>query len=150
MAFAACTNQQPDNNQINTSMENTAKVYLTRNISPEALVDIYKALGVEAKGRVAVKISTGEGSNPNYLKPELIKDLVHEVDGAIVECNTAYGNGPGDEKDERNNQEVTATNATNDPNDLLSRIDKQHGTHTIEHAEAIGLGTKTYTIACID
>lgn len=84
MAFAACTNQQPDNNQINTSMENTAKVYLTRNISPEALVDIQKALGVEAKVRVAVKISTGEGSNPNYLKPELIKDLVHEVDGAIV------------------------------------------------------------------
>ena len=64
---------------------------------------IYKALGVEATSRVAVKVSTGEGSNPNYLKPELIKDLVHEVDGTIVECNTAYGNGPGDEKDERNN-----------------------------------------------
>ena len=92
LAFAACTNNQPEDNQYNqtnTNMENTAKVYLTRNISPEALVDIYKALGVEAKGRVAVKISTGEGSNPNYLKPELIKDLVHEVDGTIVECNTA-------------------------------------------------------------
>ena len=60
---------------------------------------IYKALGVEATSRVAVKVSTGEGSNPNYLKPELIKNLVHEVDGTIVECNTAYGNGPGDEKD---------------------------------------------------
>ena len=53
-------------------------VYVTRDISPESLVKIYKALGVEAKGRVAVKISTGEGSNPNYLKPELIKDLVLE------------------------------------------------------------------------
>ncbi len=109
LAFAACTNNQPEDNQNNqniTNMENTAKVYLTRNISPEALVNIYKALGVEAKGRVAVKISTGEGSNPNYLKPELIKDLVHEVDGTIVECNTAYGNGPGDEKDERNNSAV--------------------------------------------
>ena len=109
LAFSACTNNQPNdnkNNQNNTNMENTSKVYLTRNISPEALVNIYKALGVEAKGRVAVKISTGEGSNPNYLKPELIKDLIHAVDGTIVECNTAYGNGPGDEKDERNNSAV--------------------------------------------
>ena len=87
-------------------MENTQKesvVYLTKNISPEGLVNIYKALGVPVKGRVAIKMSTGEGSNPNYLKPELIKDLVFEVDGTIVECNTAYGNGPGDEKDDRNN-----------------------------------------------
>ena len=49
-----------------------SKVYLTREISPESLVRIYKALGVPAKGRVAVKMSTGEGSNPNYLKPELV------------------------------------------------------------------------------
>ena len=76
-------------------------VYLTREITPESLVKIYKALGVEAKGRVAVKISTGEGSNPNYLKPELIKDLVLEVEGTIVECNTAYSSGPGNEQDER-------------------------------------------------
>ncbi|MBQ9202256.1 MAG: DUF362 domain-containing protein [Bacteroidales bacterium] len=80
-----------------------ATVYLTRDITPESLVRIYKALGVEAKGRVAVKISTGEGSNPNYLKPELIKNLVQLVDGTIVECNTAYGNSPADAKDERNN-----------------------------------------------
>ncbi len=74
-------------------------VYLTREITPEALVKIYKALGVPAKGRVAVKISTGEGSNPNYLKPELIKNLVYEVDGTIVENNTAYGSDPNDERD---------------------------------------------------
>ena len=67
-----------------------SKVYLTREISPASLVRIYQALGVKAKGRVAVKISTGEGSNPNYLKPELIKDLVYDVDGTIVENNTAY------------------------------------------------------------
>ena len=77
-------------------------VYMTRDISPEALVKIYQALGVEANGRVAVKISTGEGSNPNYLKPELIKDLVMLVDGTIVECNTAYSSGPNDLKDDRN------------------------------------------------
>ncbi len=103
-----CTSK---NNETATKKEPAAKqegatVYLTREITPESLVRIYKALGVEATGRVAVKISTGEGSNPNYLKPELIKNLVHEVDGTIVECNTAYGNGPGDEKDERNNSAV--------------------------------------------
>ena len=67
-----------------------SKVYITRDISPEALVKIYKALGRTAEGRVAVKISTGESGNPNYLKPELIKLLVEEVNGTIVECNTAY------------------------------------------------------------
>ena len=73
-----------------------SKVYVTRDISPEALVRIYKALGRPAKGRVAMKMSTGEGSNPNYLKPELIKDLVMLVDGTVVECNTAYSSGPVD------------------------------------------------------
>lgn len=67
-----------------------SKVYFTRDITPEALVRIYKALGKEAKGRVAVKISTGEAGGHNYLKPELIRNLVDEVGGTIVECNTAY------------------------------------------------------------
>lgn len=67
-----------------------SKVYFTKEISPEALVRIYKALGREAKGRVAVKISTGEAGGHNYLKPELIRNLVNEVGGTIVECNTAY------------------------------------------------------------
>ena len=67
-----------------------SKVYFTRDITPEALVRIYKALGKEAKGRVAVKISTGEVGGHNYLKPELIRNLVDEVGGTIVECNTAY------------------------------------------------------------
>lgn len=68
-----------------------SKVYMTREISPEALVRIYKALGVEAKGRVAVKISTGESGGHNYLKPTLIRNLVNEVRGTLVECCTAYG-----------------------------------------------------------
>ena len=102
-----CTSKNKESVTTNeTAKQEGATVYLTREITPESLVKIYKALGVEATGRVAVKISTGEGSNPNYLKPELIKDLVHAVDGTIVECNTAYGNGPGDEKDERNNSAV--------------------------------------------
>lgn len=80
-----------------------SKVYLTREITPESLVKIYKALGVPAKGRVAVKISTGEGSNPNYLKPELIKDLVYEVDGTIVENNTAYASTKDDSRNSTEN-----------------------------------------------
>ncbi|MDY6250403.1 MAG: DUF362 domain-containing protein [Bacteroidaceae bacterium] len=68
-----------------------SKVYFTKEITPEALVKIYKALGHEAKGRVAVKISTGEGGNNHYLKPTLIRNLVEEVNGTIVECCTAYG-----------------------------------------------------------
>ncbi|MCR5821972.1 MAG: ferredoxin, partial [Bacteroidales bacterium] len=101
LMFAGC-NSQPTANSQQSTANSKAVVYLTRDISPEALVNIYKALGVEAKGRVAVKISTGEGSNHNYLKPELIKDLVILVDGTIVECNTAYSSGPNDLKDDRN------------------------------------------------
>jgi uncharacterized Fe-S center protein len=63
-----------------------SKVYFTKEITPESLVKIYKALGVEAKGRVAVKISTGEGGNTHYLKPPFIRNLVEEVNGTIVEC----------------------------------------------------------------
>ena len=101
LALVGCKN----NNQINENEnqnEKEAVVYLTKDISPEGLLNIYKALGVEAKGRVAIKMSTGEGSNPNYLKPELIKLLVEAVDGTIVECNTAYSSGPGNEQDDRN------------------------------------------------
>lgn len=65
-------------------------VYMTTDISPEGLVAIYEALGAEPTGEVAVKISTGEDGS-NYLRPELIGDLVQELDATIVECNTAYG-----------------------------------------------------------
>ena len=73
-------------------------VFFTKDITPESLVKIYKALGVEAKGHVAVKISTGEGGNSHYLKPTLIRNLVDEVNGTIVECNTAYGGTRQDPK----------------------------------------------------
>lgn len=106
LACGACGNKAAKTNEKTTDSVETkstkATVYLTREISPEALVAIYKQLGVEATGRVAVKMSTGEGSNPNYLKPELVKMLVDEVQGTIVECNTAYGNAPEDAQDERN------------------------------------------------
>lgn len=68
-----------------------SKVYFVKDITPENLVKIYHALGKEAKGKVAVKISTGESAQSNHLRPELIENLVKEVDGTLVECNTAYG-----------------------------------------------------------
>lgn len=73
-----------------------SKVYMTTEISPESLVTMYEVLGIPAKGRVAVKISTGEPGGHNYLKPELIGKLVRKVEGTIVECNTIYGGGRGD------------------------------------------------------
>ena len=62
---------------------------------------IYEALGVEAQGRVAVKISTGESSKSNHLRPELIKNLVQKVNGTLVECNTAYGGNRGNTEKHR-------------------------------------------------
>ena len=73
------------------SLHAQPKVYMTKEISPESLVRIYKALGVPAHGHVAIKISTGEMGGNNYLKPTLIKGLVDEVNGTLVECCTAYG-----------------------------------------------------------
>ena len=67
------------------------KVYFFREINADNLVKIYKALGREATGKVAVKISTGEPGGHNFLDPKLIAPLVKEVNGTIVECNTAYG-----------------------------------------------------------
>ena len=69
----------------------TPTVYFTSDISPEGLLKIYKKLGFAPSGKVAVKLTTGEPPASNYLKPELIGDLVRSVDGTIVECNTAYG-----------------------------------------------------------
>ena len=67
-------------------------VYYTSDISPEAMVAIYDTLGVELTGdNIAVKLSTGEPPASNYLDPALTADLVHQVNGTIVENNTAYG-----------------------------------------------------------
>ncbi len=67
-----------------------SKVYFTKEITPESLIKIYEALGVELKGKVGVKVSTGERGSKGYLKPELIGPLVKKLNGTIIECNTAY------------------------------------------------------------
>ncbi len=67
-------------------------VYMTTDISPEGIMKVYEALGVELSGdNIAVKLSTGEPPASNYLDPDLIRDIVEKVNGTIVECNTAYG-----------------------------------------------------------
>ena len=67
-----------------------AKVYFTKEITPEALQKLYHAMGRNLKGKVAVKLSSGEPGGHNFLQPSLIEALVTEVQGTIVECNTAY------------------------------------------------------------
>ena len=70
--------------------EDVSVVYMTEEITPEGLMNAYQALGVELTGdNIGVKLSTGEPGS-NYLDPDLIADLVHHVNGTIVECNTAY------------------------------------------------------------
>ncbi len=69
----------------------SAKVYFTREITPEKVVDLYHALGGELPGKVAVKVHSGEKGNQNFLHPEFWRPMVEEVHGTIVECNTAYG-----------------------------------------------------------
>ena len=67
-----------------------AKVYFTKEITPENLIKIYEALGVDLPGKVGVKVSTGERGARGYLKADLIGPLVKKLNGTIVECNTAY------------------------------------------------------------
>lgn len=67
-----------------------SKVYFCPRITAENLVKVYNALGREARGRVAAKLSTGEAGNPNHLSTDVIKKLIHLTDATIVECNTAY------------------------------------------------------------
>jgi len=68
-----------------------SKVYFSREITPEKVVELYHALGVALPGRVAAKVHSGEKGNQNFLHPEFWRPMVEAVDGTIVECNTAYG-----------------------------------------------------------
>ena len=76
-----------------------ATVYFTKDLSAKGLMKAYNALGVQLKGKVAVKISTGEPGGHNFLQPALIQDLVKALNGTIVECNTAYGDAAGGVRD---------------------------------------------------
>lgn len=66
------------------------KVYFIKEVTQENLIKVYETLNVELKGKVAVKIHSGEQGNQNYIKPEFIKPIIDKVNGTVVECNTAY------------------------------------------------------------
>ena len=67
-----------------------AKVYFTKEITPQAMIKMYEAMGVKLAGKVAVKLHSGEVGNQNFLRPEFMKPVIDHVHGTIVECNTAY------------------------------------------------------------
>ena len=68
-----------------------AKVFFTRELTPENVVKVYEALGKKLEGNIAIKLHSGEKGNQNYLRPEFVKPMVDYLGGTVVECNTAYG-----------------------------------------------------------
>ena len=69
---------------------NKPKVYFSKKISPEQVVQMFKILKKDLPGKVAIKVHSGEAGNTNFLKPEMLKPIVEYLNGTIVECNTAY------------------------------------------------------------
>ena len=67
------------------------KVFFTKTISPEKVIEMYGALGIELPGKVAVKVHSGEKGNQNFLRPDFWSPMIEKVNGTVVECNTAYG-----------------------------------------------------------
>ena len=90
ISFSMTANAQ-NTGTLSADNSTAPKVFMTKEISPDALVRVYEALGASPHGHVAVKISTGEMGGNNYLKPTLIRNLVDKVGGTLVECCTAYG-----------------------------------------------------------
>ena len=67
-----------------------SRVYFTHNITPENVLKLYEACGLELSGNVAVKLHSGEKGNQNFLPPEFWRSMIERVHGTVVECNTAY------------------------------------------------------------
>jgi uncharacterized Fe-S center protein len=67
-----------------------AKVFFSREITPEKVVEMYDLAGKSLEGKVAIKLHSGEEGNQNFLKPEFWKPVIEHVKGTVVECNTAY------------------------------------------------------------
>ena len=67
-----------------------SKVYFSKEITPERVLELYKMLGQELTGRVAIKVHSGEKGNQNFLRPDFWENIITHVGGTVVECNTAY------------------------------------------------------------
>ena len=68
----------------------SAKVYFTKQITPEKVTELYEKLGMELKGNVAIKVHSGEVGNQNFIRPNFWKPIIDQLGGTVVECNTAY------------------------------------------------------------
>lgn len=100
-----------------------SKVYFTKKITDDSLVKIYESLGVDLKGKVGVKISTGEPGGHNFLNPKLIEKLVKKLNGTIIECCTAYG---GKRQDPRDHWQAIAGHGFKDiaPCDIMDEFEE--------------------------
>ena len=67
-----------------------SKVYFTKAITPEKVLELYRMLEIELPGKVAVKLHSGEKGNQNFLGPDFWRPMIESVNGTVVECNTAY------------------------------------------------------------
>ena len=110
-----------------------SKVYYTKTITSESLINIYKALGVELKGKIGIKVSTGEDGAKGYLKADLIAPFVKSLNGTIIECNTAY---PGARTTTEEHQKVAEKHGFTSfaPVDIMDadgefKIPVKHGKH---------------------
>ena len=67
-----------------------SKVYFSKTITPERVIDLYKAVNLKLNGNIGVKVHSGEEGNQNFLRPEFLKPMIEYVNGTVIECNTAY------------------------------------------------------------
>ena len=70
-------------------MSQKSKVYFTKVVSPEKLIELYNKLDIKLKGNIAVKVHSGEKGNQNFIRPEFMKPIVDLLDATIVETNTS-------------------------------------------------------------
>ena len=118
-------------------------VYFTRDISPESLVKIYEALGVDLPGKVMVKISSGEPGGHHFLSPDLIAPLVKKVNGTICDANTAYEGKRHRTRDHRQTMHDHGFDAIA-PTDILDATgDKAVPVRNGYHLEEVRIGNQT-------
>ena len=98
-----------------------ATVYFSRVISPEKVLELYKLVGKELPGKVAVKVHSGEKGNQNFLRPDFWKNIIDDIGGTVVECNTAY---EGERNTTRKHRELLNAHGWNRyfPVDLLDAV----------------------------
>ena len=111
-----------------------SKVYFTKHITPDSLLNILKVLNVGLKGKVAVKLHSGEKGNQNYIRPEFVRPIIEFVNGTVVECNTAY---PGARNSTEKHKELMKEHHWTDYFDVDILDDKEDLVLDIPNGEVI-------------